>query len=47
VNWQPGEDIVVSPKLSDADAEQRFTGVRKLKPYLRFAQVDAKTSAAA
>ena len=42
VNWQPGEDIVVSPKLSDADAEQRFTGVRKLKPYLRFAKAEAK-----
>jgi peroxiredoxin (alkyl hydroperoxide reductase subunit C) len=38
VNWQPGEDIVVSAKLSDAEVEQRFTGVRKVKPYLRYAK---------
>jgi peroxiredoxin (alkyl hydroperoxide reductase subunit C) len=38
VNWQPGDDIVVSPKLSDDEVEQRFTGVRKVKPYIRFAK---------
>lgn len=38
VNWQPGKDIVVSPKLSDAEADARFKGVRKVKPYLRFAK---------
>jgi len=43
VNWLPGEDIVVSPKLSDADAAERFTDVRKLKPYLRFAKAAAKS----
>jgi len=34
---------VVSPKLSDADAAERFTDVRKLKPYLRFAKAAAKS----
>ncbi len=38
VDWRPGDDIVVSPKLSDAEVEQRFTGVRKVKPYLRYAK---------
>ncbi|HEU0277830.1 MAG TPA: peroxiredoxin [Rhodanobacteraceae bacterium] len=42
VDWRPGDDIVVSPKLSDAEVEQRFTGVRKVKPYLRYAK-GAKT----
>lgn len=38
VNWKPGDDFVVSAKLSDAEVEQKFTGVRKVKPYLRFAK---------
>ncbi|MGH8112002.1 MAG: peroxiredoxin [Rhodanobacteraceae bacterium] len=38
VDWRPGDDIVVSPKLSDAEVEKRFTGVRKVKPYLRYAK---------
>ena len=38
VDWRPGEEVVVSPKLSDAEVAQRFKGVRKVKPYLRFAQ---------
>lgn len=41
VNWKPGDDIVVSPKLSDAEADQRFDGVRKVKPYLRYAKAKA------
>lgn len=41
VNWKPGDDIVVSPKLSDAEAEQQFKGVRKVKPYLRYAKAKA------
>lgn len=45
VNWQPGEDVVVSPKLSDAEADERFEGVRKVKPYLRFAKARVKEPA--
>lgn len=36
VEWKPGDDVVVSPKLSDADAEKQFGSFRKVKPYLRF-----------
>ena len=47
VNWQPGEEVVVSPKLSDADAEGQFGELRKVTPYLRFAKLaDAATKAA-
>lgn len=37
VNWNPGEDAIVVPSLSDEEAAKRFPkGVRKIKPYLRF-----------
>lgn len=37
VDWQPGDDVVVSPKLSDAEVEQKYPGqVRKVTDYLRF-----------
>ncbi|MEO8778820.1 MAG: peroxiredoxin [Rhodanobacter sp.] len=39
VNWNPGDEIVVSPKIADADAEKQFPGLRKVTPYLRFAKV--------
>lgn len=36
VNWQPGEDVIIVPSLSDEDAKARFPGGwRALKPYLR------------
>jgi len=36
-NWQQGEDVVISPKISTEEAKQKFPkGVRELKPYLRF-----------
>ncbi|WP_204141234.1 peroxiredoxin [Halomicronema sp. CCY15110] len=36
VNWKDGEDVVVSPKISTADAKQKFPkGVTEIKPYLR------------
>lgn len=38
VEWKPGEDIVVSGKLSDEDATQRFGTLRKVTPYLRYAK---------
>ncbi|HEX7369862.1 MAG TPA: peroxiredoxin [Rhodanobacteraceae bacterium] len=47
VNWNPGEDVVVSPKLSDAEVATRFTGVRKVKPYLRFAKPAEEATQAA
>ena len=36
VNWQRGDDVIIVPSLSDADARARFPGGWKtLKPYLR------------
>jgi thioredoxin-dependent peroxiredoxin len=36
VNWRAGEDVIIVPSVSDADAQKRFPqGWRALKPYLR------------
>ncbi|WP_423069539.1 peroxiredoxin [Devosia sp. CN2-171] len=38
-NWQPGQDTVVLPFLSDAEAEEMFAeqgGFRKVRSYLRY-----------
>ena len=36
VNWQEGEDVVIAPAISDADAEVKFPkGFKRIKPYLR------------
>lgn len=38
-NWQPGEDTVVLPFISDEEAEKMFAdqgGVRKVRSYLRY-----------
>jgi len=36
-NWKDGQDCIVVPAVSDADAAQLFPkGVRKIKPYLRY-----------
>jgi alkyl hydroperoxide reductase subunit AhpC len=38
-NWQPGEDTVVLPFISDEEAERMFAdqgGVRKVRSYLRY-----------
>ncbi len=36
VNWKQGEDVIISPAVSDEDAKQRFPkGFKTLKPYLR------------
>lgn len=36
VNWQDGQDVIIVPSLSDADAEKLFpNGFKKIKPYLR------------
>ena len=38
VNWKFGDDIVVSPALSEAEANEQFPGgVKVVRPYLRFA----------
>jgi len=36
VNWKAGEDVIIVPSVSDADAKTRFPkGWKALKPYLR------------
>lgn len=36
VNWKQGEDVVIAPALTDAEAKERFPeGWKTLKPYLR------------
>jgi len=36
VNWKKGEDVIISPAVSDADAKTKFPkGWRAPKPYLR------------
>ena len=35
-DWKHGEDVVISPKISDEDAKQKFPkGWEPVKPYLR------------
>lgn len=36
VNWKNGEDVIITPAVSDDDAKQRFPkGFKTIKPYLR------------
>jgi thioredoxin-dependent peroxiredoxin len=36
VNWNQGDDVIIVPAVSDADAKERFPkGWKALKPYLR------------
>ncbi len=36
VDWEEGEDVVISPSLSDEEADKKFPkGYEKVKPYLR------------
>jgi alkyl hydroperoxide reductase subunit AhpC len=36
VNWKPGDDVIIPPSVSDAQAKEKFPGGWKtLKPYLR------------
>jgi alkyl hydroperoxide reductase subunit AhpC len=38
VNWKPGDDIVISPAMSEEDAKKKWpAGFKTLKPYLRTA----------
>mgnify|MGYP001167107191 FL=1 len=42
VNWLPGEEVVISPKVSDEEAQRQFPqGFRTLKPYLRVVDLQA------
>lgn len=34
-DWKPGQDVIISPGVSDADANAKFPGYKTIKPYLR------------
>lgn len=37
VNWQPGEEVIIPPAVSDEEAKQKYPqGFRTEKPYLRY-----------
>ena len=37
VNWQPGNDVIIVPSVSDEDAKQKYpAGWKPVLPYLRF-----------
>lgn len=40
VNWIPGDDVVVSPELSETEAKQQFPKHRIIKHYLKLTPVD-------
>jgi alkyl hydroperoxide reductase subunit AhpC len=33
--WQHGEDVIITPAVSDEDAEKRFGGFERVLPYMR------------
>jgi hypothetical protein len=36
VNWNPGDDVIILPSVSDDDAKKKFPqGWKAPKPYLR------------
>jgi alkyl hydroperoxide reductase subunit AhpC len=40
VNWEPGQPVIISPALTDAQAKERFPqGWKQLRPYLRVVQL--------
>lgn len=41
-NWTPGEDVIVPPTVSDADAKEKFGDFRTIKPYLRYTEDPSK-----
>jgi hypothetical protein len=43
VNWHDGDEVIISPALSDDEAKARFPkGFRTLKPYLRLTPQPSK-----
>lgn len=42
VNWEPGQPVVISPKMSDEEAARQFPqGYKTLKPYLRIVDLQS------
>ncbi|MGF1445640.1 MAG: peroxiredoxin [Pikeienuella sp.] len=34
-NWKPGDDVIITPAVSDAEATEKFGGFETVLPYLR------------
>ena len=34
-NWTPGEDVIITPAVSNEEAAEKFPGFKTVKPYLR------------
>ncbi len=39
--WKSGEDVIITPAVSDEDAEKRFPGFERVLPYLRKTKMPA------
>ena len=39
IDWNVGDDVIVPPSVSTADAQKKFGDVKEVKPYLRFTNV--------
>jgi len=35
-DWKQGEDVIITPAVSDEEAKERFPGFTTVKPYLRY-----------
>ena len=35
-DWKQGEDVIITPAVSNEEAEERFPGFTTVKPYLRY-----------
>lgn len=35
-DWKQGEDVIITPAVSDEEAQERFPGFKTVKPYLRY-----------
>jgi alkyl hydroperoxide reductase subunit AhpC len=35
-DWKKGEDVIITPAVSNEEAEQKFPGFKTVKPYLRY-----------
>jgi alkyl hydroperoxide reductase subunit AhpC len=35
VNWKQGDDVIITPAVSNEEAAEKFPGYRTIKPYLR------------
>jgi len=40
-DWRPGEDVIITPAVSDEEAARRFPGHHAIKPYLRMTPAPA------